>query len=186
MKYPEPFDVVDKEILKEFELIIEAIVSLRRCKTLVNKGNQRINRGYLKLSGSPNIEMMKPFVEKLAKVDEVVFVDNKVKNSVTDVSDNLESFISTDDIDVEGIIKKLSRQKEKLQRDIEKLERMLGNKKFIEKAPEKIVNDNRKALEDALRKIKKIDGEIKSHTMTNLPGIAILLSCLRLLKRWAL
>jgi valyl-tRNA synthetase len=52
--------------------------------------------------------MMKPFIEKLAKVEELTFVGSKLENSVTDVSDNLESFISTDDVDMSAIIAKLS------------------------------------------------------------------------------
>ncbi len=152
---------VDSKVIEEFNLIIEAIVSIRRCKTLIDKGNQKIEKASIKLATNSNFEMMKPFIEKLAKVEELSLVDSKLENSVTDVSDNLESFISTNDIDMSAIINKLTRQKEKLEKEIAKLNRMLNNKKFVANAPEKVISQNRKALNDANEKISKIKEELK-------------------------
>ncbi len=152
---------VDSKVIEEFNLIIEAIVSIRRCKTLIDKGNQKIEKASIKLPTNSNFEMMKPFIEKLAKVEELSLVDSKLENSVTDVSDNLESFISTNDIDMSAIINKLTRQKEKLEKEIAKLNRMLNNKKFVANAPEKVISQNRKALNDANEKISKIKEELK-------------------------
>jgi valyl-tRNA synthetase len=105
--------------------------------------------------------MMKPFIEKLAKVEELTFVGSKLENSVTDVSDNLESFISTDDVDMSAIIAKLSKQKEKLAREIAKLNGMLNNKRFVANAPQKVIDTNRQALADATDKMAKVEGELE-------------------------
>ena len=51
--------------------------------------------------------MAKPFIEKLAKVENIEFVTAKVENSITDVSDNLEVYIPTGEIDMTPIINKL-------------------------------------------------------------------------------
>jgi len=104
--------------------------------------------------------LAKPFIEKLAKVDEVIFIDKRLENSVTDVSDNLESFISTSSIDLEAIKKKLSKQKEKLEKEINKLNGMLNNKKFLENAPEAVVAQNQEALSEALEKRKRVEEEL--------------------------
>ncbi len=130
-RYPKLRDI-DNSIEDEFNLIMEAIVSIRRCKVLVDKANQRVDKVYIKLSKGLDKSLAKPFIEKLAKVDEVIFIDEKLENSVTDVSDNLESFISTSSIDLDAIKKKLSKQKEKLEKEINKLNGMLNNKRFLE------------------------------------------------------
>jgi valyl-tRNA synthetase len=159
MTYPEILDV-ESEIIEEFNLIMEAIVSIRRCKTLIDKGNQKIDKASIKLPIDSNTKMMKPFIEKLAKVKELSFVDSKVENSVTDVSDNLESFISTDDIDMSAIITKLTKQKEKLEKEIAKLNGMLNNKRFVANAPKQVIENNRKSLADAKEKMVKIKEEL--------------------------
>jgi len=158
--YPE-VNEVDDEVIKQFDLIMEAIVSVRRCKTLIDKGNQKIEKASLKMPRGSDLEMMKPFIEKLAKVEEISFVDAKIDKCVTDVSDNIETFISTDDIDLSAIIGKLTKQKEKLEKEIAKLNGMLSNEKFVANAPEAVIAQNRQALSDAMEKLEKVENELK-------------------------
>jgi valyl-tRNA synthetase len=110
-------------------------------------------------SGS-DLEMMKPFIEKLGKVEELTFVESKLENSVTDVSDNLETFISTDDVDMSAIIGKLTKQKEKLEKEIAKLNGMLNNERFVANAPESVIAENKKSLIDASEKMAKVEAEL--------------------------
>jgi len=100
-------------------------------------------------------------IEKLGKVEELTFVDAKIDNCVTDVSDNLETFISTDDVDMLAIIGKLTKQKEKLEKEIAKLNGMLNNERFVANAPEQVIAENRQALSDAVEKMAKVEGELK-------------------------
>ena len=152
----------DDEVIKQFDLIMEAIVSVRRCKTLIDKGNQKIEKASLKMPAGSDFEMMKPFIEKLGKVEELTFVEAKLENSsVTDVSDNLETFISTDDVDMSAIIGKLTKQKEKLEKEINKLNGMLNNERFVANAPEQVIADNKQALADASEKMAKVESELK-------------------------
>ena len=160
-RYPVPKDS-NEEVERDFELAIEAIISVRRCKTLIDKANQRVEKAYIKLNKELDRESMKPFIEKLAKVDSIEFVESKPENAVTDVSDSLESYISTDDIDMSAIISKLQKQKEKLEKEISKLEGMLNNEKFVANAPESVIEQNRKGLNEAKDKLEKIEGELKS------------------------
>ena len=151
----------DDEVIKQFDLIMEAIVSVRRCKTLIDKGNQKIEKASVKVPAGSDVAMMKPFIEKLGKVEELTFVDTKIANCVTDVSDNLETFISTDDIDMSAIIAKLTKQKEKLEKEVNKLNGMLNNERFVANAPEQVIAENRKALAEASEKMAKVEAELK-------------------------
>ncbi|WP_457606716.1 valine--tRNA ligase [Nitratifractor sp.] len=159
--YPVP-GKPNERIMEDFALAIEAIVSIRRCKTLVDKGNQRIEKAYLKLGEQVELdeELMRPFIEKLAKVDAVEFVRSKPESVVTDVSDHLESYISTAEIDMAPIIAKLEKQKAKLEKEIAKLSGMLSNEKFVANAPEQVIESNRKALAEAEQKLEKVKEEL--------------------------
>jgi len=159
MPYPK-VTKIDEEIATQFNLAIEAIVSVRRCKTLIEKGNQKIEKASIKFSKEADTALLKPFIERLGKVEEITFVDVKLVNCVTDVSDSLETMISTEDVDMSAIIAKLSKQKEKLEKEIMKLNGMLNNEKFVANAPEQVLAQNRKALEDAESKMAKVSAEL--------------------------
>ena len=160
-KYPS-IEYANDEILKEFERIIEAIVSVRRCKTLIDQGNQKIAAASIKLNTPANEDLMKAFVEKLAKVENINFVQEKLEKCVTDVSDTLEVMIATDSIDMSAIISKLEKQKEKLQKEIDKLSSMLNNERFVANAPKNVIYENQNALSEAEEKFNKIDSELKA------------------------
>ena len=88
-------------------------------------------------------------------------VDAKVADSITDVSDNLEVYLPTGEIDMQPIITKLTRQKEKLEKEIQKLNGMLNNERFVANAPEAVIAENKQALEDAENKIAKVSAELE-------------------------
>ncbi len=160
-KYP-AIEFNDEKNKKDFDRIIEAIVSIRRCKTLIDQGNQKIATASIKLSSPSDTELMKPFIEKLAKVENVNFVEEKLEKCVTDVSDTLESMIATDSIDMSSIISKLEKQKEKLSKEIDKLSSMLNNERFVANAPASVIEENKNALSEAQIKLEKVEQELKS------------------------
>ncbi|MCB4745096.1 MAG: valine--tRNA ligase [Sulfurovum sp.] len=160
MTYPKVWKV-NEEITEQFNLAIEAIVSVRRCKTLIEKGNQRIEKATIKFNKPADTALLKPFIEKLTKVDKIEFANKKLDNCVTDVSNSLESMISTDDIDMSAIVNKLTKQKEKLEKELTKLNGMLCNKKFVANAPKQVIAQNRQQLEEIQAKLEKVETELK-------------------------
>jgi len=150
----------DAQIMDDFALAIEAIVSVRRCKTLIDQANRPIDQAYVKLGRPADEAMLGAFIEKLGKVGTITFVDAKPDNAVTDVSDHVETFISTADIDMSGVIDKLEKQLAKLDKEIAKLSGMLNNEKFVANAPEAVITQNRTALAEAEAKREKVSGEL--------------------------
>ena len=151
----------DLEAENMFAIIEEAITALRRAKVIIDMGNSKIDKAYIKLDTQIDTEMAKPFIQKLAKVIEIEFVDEKVADSVTDVSDNLEVYLPTGEIDMQPIITKLTRQKEKLEKEIAKLSGMLNNERFVANAPAEVIAENKQALEDAENKMSKVTNELE-------------------------
>ena len=152
----------DENIENMFSIIEEAIISIRRAKTLIDMGNSKIEKAYLKLDVKIDEDVAKPFIEKLAKVEDIEFVNSKVENSITDVSNNLEVYIPTSQIDMKPIIEKLEKQQEKAQKEFDKLNGMLSNERFVANAPANVIEENKKALDEVKTKLEKIEAELKS------------------------
>jgi valyl-tRNA synthetase len=148
----------------KFEIIMDAIVSIRRAKVLVDMANQKIAKAYVKIDGlsDKDKEMMLPFIARLAKVEEVLFTEEKIPNAVSDIADKCETFIPTDSIDLTPIINKLTKQDEKLQKEIAKLNGMLNNERFVANAPEDVLEKNRNLLADAQAKREKVLEQLRS------------------------
>ena len=162
MSYPSKTKKRKEE--KKFEIIMDAIVSIRRAKVLVDLANQKIEKAFVKIDGISDAdkEMMLPFITRLAKVEVLEFTESKIENSVSDIADLCETFIPTDSIDLSSIITKLTKQDEKLQKEIGKLNGMLNNEKFVANAPEEVLTKNRTLLADAKTKQEKVLEQLSS------------------------
>ncbi|MCG3717224.1 hypothetical protein L5F64_16640, partial [Aliarcobacter butzleri] len=74
----------------------------------------------------------------------------------------LEVYLPTSEIDMKPIIDKLTKQQEKAQKEFDKLNGMLSNERFVANAPEAVIIENRKALEEVKTRLEKIEAELKS------------------------
>ncbi|MDH4944255.1 valine--tRNA ligase [Sulfurimonas sp. C5] len=159
-----PFKTKQRKEEETFAIIMDAIVSIRRAKVLVDMANQKIEKAYVKVDGLSDEDktMMLPFIAKLAKVDTVEFTDAKVENSVSDIADKCETFIPTESIDLTPIINKLTKQAEKLDKEITKLSGMLNNERFVANAPEDVLAKNREALAEAEDKKSKVMEQLQA------------------------
>ena len=159
-----PFKIKQRKEEAKFEIIMDAIVSIRRAKVLVDLANQKIEKAYIKIDNISDDDktMMLPFISKLAKVTDVIFTDEKISNAVSDIAQKCETFIPTDSIDLSSIVSKLTKQDEKLQKEITKLNNMLNNERFVANAPQEVLTKNRNALKDAQDKRTKVLEQLHS------------------------
>ncbi|MEA1919556.1 MAG: valine--tRNA ligase, partial [Campylobacterota bacterium] len=144
-----------------FDVIMDAIVTIRRAKALVDMANQKIELAYVKSEGIDET-LAKAFIERLAKVTDVKFTSEKIADALSDVGEHVEVFIPTDSIDLTPIINRLQKQQEKSQKEIGKLSGMLNNERFVANAPEDVITKNRVDLADAEAKIKTIQEQLDS------------------------
>ncbi len=68
----------------------------------------------------------------------------------------------TGEIDMIPIISKLTKQKEKLEKEVMKLTNMLSNEKFVANAKPEVIETNKKGLEEASSKLSKVEAELKA------------------------
>ena len=151
----------DLKAEKTFELVIEAIVSIRRAKANIEMGNKKIENASIKMENTDLLKDATKYISLLAKVENISFTDEKLPNSASDISDNLEVYIPLEGVDLTPIVNRLNNQKLKLEKEIAKLSGMLNNERFVANAPKEVVETNRVTLEDAKRKFTKIEKELE-------------------------
>jgi len=150
----------DLQIEKTFELVIEAIVAIRRAKATIEQGNSKIAKAFIKLNGNENLTEATNYISLLAKCEQIEFCDAKIENAARDVSENLEAFVPLEGVDMSAVIMRLRSQKTKLEKEIAKLSNMLNNEKFVASAPQAVVEANREGLASATQKLEKVDSEL--------------------------
>ena len=151
----------DLQIEKTFELVIEAIVAIRRAKATIEQGNSKIAKAFIKLNGKENLTEATNYILLLAKCEQIEFCDAKIENAARDVSENLEAFVPLEGVDMSAVIMRLRSQKTKLEKEIAKLSSMLNNEKFVASAPQAVVEANREGLQSAQEKFVKVCDELK-------------------------
>jgi len=151
----------DLQIEKTFELVIEAIVAIRRAKATIEQGNSKIAKAFIKLNGNENLTEATNYISLLAKCEQIEFCDAKIENAARDVSENLEVFVPLEGVDMSAVIMRLRSQKTKLEKEIAKLSSMLSNEKFVASAPQAVVEANREGLQSAQEKFAKVCDELK-------------------------
>ncbi|MDR2639191.1 MAG: valine--tRNA ligase [Helicobacteraceae bacterium] len=158
-----PFPIAAKRDLQaeaRFNIAIEAIVSIRRAKASIDQANKPIAKAYIRLyegvaAPPPN------FIEKLARVEKVEFTDEKRKGA-SDISDNLETIIPVENLDLSSLIARLEAQKVKIVKEIEKLRGLLDNADFIANAPQATLDKNRALLQEAEKKLTQLEERLKA------------------------
>ncbi|MCF6201889.1 MAG: valine--tRNA ligase, partial [Hydrogenimonas sp.] len=159
MPYPSAIER-DEKMESEFAAIIEAIVSIRRAKATVDMPGKKIETAYIKPDKPIDTKLATPFIKLLAKTENVEFVQEKVPDAITDVSENMEIYLPLKGIDLKPILKRLQKQQEKLTKEVVKLSGMLKNEKFVANAPAHVVEENKKALEEARNRLEKVEAEL--------------------------
>ena len=155
----------DSAIEQTFELVIEAIVGIRRAKANIDLGNKKIEQAYIKVANVVNLKDAIKYISLLAKVEKIDFTESKIANAATDVGDHVEVFIPLSGVDLTPIIERLNSQKVKLEKEIQKLSGMLSNERFVANAPKEVIAENQKGLDDAKAKMAKIEAELQSFSV---------------------
>ena len=73
------------------------------------------------------------------------------------VEGNLFGLVITEDIDFDSEKDRISKDLIKIKKEMEKFEGKLSNEKFLEKAPEKVIQETRDRLDEARKKADKLD-----------------------------
>ncbi|KEI77128.1 valyl-tRNA synthetase [Clostridium botulinum A2 117] len=168
-KWPEYDEILkDEKSEKDMEYIIEAIKSIRNVRTEMNVPPSRKAKLMIYLTEKEAERSFKEgevYFQKLASASEVSFLENKETSdkNVSVVTRGAEIFIPLLElVDIEKELERLNKEKEKLEKEIDRVEKKLANEKFVSKAPESVVNEEREKGEKYKAMLKSVIESLES------------------------
>ena len=108
------------------------------------------------------IQSLTDVIHFMAKIESIEFVNEHVKGSVSTVYDGMIIMIPLDGlIDVAKEKDRLNKEMDNLKGFIERSKAQLANEAFVSKAPEKVINERKKALTEAGENLTKLQEAYK-------------------------
>jgi valyl-tRNA synthetase len=173
-EWPE-FDMsfIDKDAENKLNIIIDAIKSIRNVRADMNVPPSKKAKVMI-VAAEDNIfnaiKEGKIFFEKLAGCSnlEVMKVKKNIpSDAVSVIIHGAEIYMPLDDlVDITKEIERLEREKEKLEKELERVESKLSNEKFISKAPENVIEEEKskqKKYQEMMNKVIERLNSIKSN-----------------------
>ncbi len=154
----------DKTILKSFDVAAEVVNAIRKIRKEKNIAFKEALPLFVKKNNEEKAETrFDAMIQKLCNVDNITYVDEKPQEMIAFMCRTTEFFIPFGEkIDVEAEIEKLQTDLSYQQGFLKAVEKKLSNEKFVNGAPEKVVEMERKKKEDAENKIALIQEQINS------------------------
>lgn len=146
-KYEEK--LVDDKAETQMTYIVEGIKALRNVRAEMNVIPSRKTKvlAYVLDEAKEAFDNGKTYFEKLASVSEVEIIkdkENLPENLVSLVVKGGELFIPLLDlVDKEKELERLNKEKDKLKSEIERTQKKLSNERFVSKAPESVVHEEK-------------------------------------------
>ena len=148
------------DILTRFantQKVIEAARRVRNDKNIV----QKVPIQLLVLKQNKVDEEMDSIIVKLCNVSEIQYIAEKVPGTCSFIENNVEYLIPVaSNINVEEELKKLNADLEYMEKFLKSVMGKLSNERFVNNAPEVVVNTERKKKADAEEKIRILKEQI--------------------------
>jgi len=152
-----------EEAEANMEFIMEAVRSIRNIRAEMNVAPSRKARA-LFLPSKENcknyIANGKNYFATLANIAEITIIEDKSaagEDTASSVIDGTEIYLPLADlIDFEKEIERLEKEKTKLQGELDRVNGKLNNEKFMSKAPENVVAEEREKLEKYQLMMEKV------------------------------
>lgn len=157
--------LVDQQSIDDMAVIMDAIRSIRNARAEMNIPPSKKARLYVKTSADPMIfSSQSEYFKGLASVSEIIVVnsdDQLPEDRIATVSSKSELYLPADDlVDYAKEQERLLREQAKLQAEIDRIDKKLGNAGFVAKAPEKIVAAERQKLSEFQTMLQAVDEQI--------------------------
>ena len=160
-QYKEEFNFPQEA--KEMEIVFETITSLRNVRQSFNiSPSIKVNIEVLAEKDEKAVfEAVIPYLQRLARVEDVKFIentDNTSKKSATAVVSASKIIIPLENlIDMDAEIARQNKKLEKLLKEKDSLVGRINNPKFVEKAPQQLVDETKAKIEELEGQQKAIE-----------------------------
>ena len=151
---------VSQDLIKKFDVAIEVISGIRNIRKQNNLANKvEINLGIVKSNHHP--EELDEVIKKMGNIQDLTYIEDKMANAFSFIVKNSSYYIPFgDSIDVEAEKEKVEEELEYTKGFLKSVQKKLGNERFVNNAPEQVVNIEKRKLLDAQEKIKILEEKL--------------------------
>ncbi|MGM0635979.1 MAG: valine--tRNA ligase [Bacteroidota bacterium] len=153
---------VNHQLITDFEMMTEVVAGIRNIRKEKNISfKNSIDLSLINNENTPN--HLDCIIVKLGNINTFDYVNDKIEGALSFRVKSNEYFIPMKGaIDVEAEKEKLNEELQYLQGFLKSVEKKLTNERFVNNAPEKVVDLERKKKADALAKIETIQASLAS------------------------
>ena len=161
-KWPEVEEEnIDEAAEKEFTRLMNMIRGVRNVRAEMNLPQSQRVRIFVK--GLEITDEMKLLLKTLGNIEEIAIVNEKPQKTATAyVEESVEVYVDLGGlIDFEKEKERLKQNMEKIKKEIDRLEKKLSNKDFLEKAPEEVVEETKERRESNRERLERLESILK-------------------------
>ncbi|MEM1120388.1 MAG: valine--tRNA ligase [Bacteroidota bacterium] len=156
-QYPKA-GAIDAPFLKDFEAIQGTITQIRKIRQKNNLKSYEPLKAFIQNSESAKaffgIAGVKELLQKMASLERIDFTDTEPANTVCFASGTERFFLELNlTIDVAAEKARIGKELDYMQGFLKSVEKKLGNERFVNNAPAKVVENERNKQADAVAKI---------------------------------
>lgn len=158
--YKEEFDFNVEE--QEMDRIMEAVRAIRNRRAEMNVPPSKKAKYFIATAYKDTFEKAGIFMQRLASCSEAEIGDSfEIDGAVCIVTADAKIYIPLGElVDFDQEIARLNKEKEKVLKDLEFIDKKLNNENFVAKAPKAVVDGQREAAQKLRDKIAMIDESI--------------------------
>ncbi|KMY54920.1 valine--tRNA ligase [Bacillus sp. FJAT-27231] len=167
-KWPEVNEELsDQQAAEEMKLLVDIIRSVRNIRAEVNTPLSKKIKLIIKAKDETvlsTLENNRAYIERFCNPEElVVSTDASAPDkAVTAVVTGAELFLPLEGlINIEEEIARLQKEWDKWNSEVERVQKKLGNERFVSKAPQKVVDEERAKEKDYLEKRAAVEARMK-------------------------
>ncbi len=151
----QPFD---EKLLADFEFVQEFVACIRAVRNEKNIPQKNtLEAFFAKTAEAEVVEKYSELITKLCNLQTLALCDQKVEKSVAKMVRTMEVFVPfADNINKEEEIKKINEEIKYFEGFKASVEKKLANENFVNKAPQKVVDTERKKLSDCEQKLQTL------------------------------
>ncbi len=159
--YKDEYDFSVEE--QEMDRIMEAVRAIRNRRAEMNVPPSKKAKYYIATAHKDTFEKAGIFMQRLASCSEAEIGDSfEIDGAVCIVTTDAKIYIPLGElVDFEKEIARLNKEKEKVLKDLEFIDKKLNNENFVAKAPKAVVDGQREAAKKLRDKIAMIDESIE-------------------------
>ena len=167
--WPKASDADYSEAKGILETAMEIIRSVRNMRTEADAAPSKKLHLFVKTDDKDLIEKGSKYIQNLANISEISFVDSAVDEAMSKALVGIELYVPMDELlDYRAEYERMLKEKSRLEKEVERAGGKLANEKFTSKAPAEVIQQERDKLagyrdmlEKTLARISQLEEKVK-------------------------